>query len=237
MRVLTEVGSIISISLNDQKFTLKWHAKVYKGLIVSRWVVNDCITFEIFLLFTCCCIQNTPPLIHCQSTLLAPALVQCSSEPAGSPTDHHSHLGKEDRCQAWWGSPVQSGWWPHCSGTWAGVVEHIVMDIGIVTHLSPLTSVYTLSNLPLCSFPLVILVYPTLIHYSYWLYLLLWFILPRVTHYYLYDIYFLNVSTSTSFFGKNQTWCCQTSLLGMPHDQHMFGAIPECPPLFSLILR
>jgi len=81
----------------------------------------------------------------------------------------------------------------------------------------------------LCSFPLIILVYPTLIHYSYLLYLLLWFILPRITHYYLYYIYFLNVSASVSFFGKNQTWCCQTSLLGMPHGQHMFGAIPECP--------
>jgi len=62
-------------------------------------------------------------------------------------------------------------------------VSRAVMDIGIVTHLSPLTSVYTLSNLPLCPFPLVILVYPTLIHYSYLLPILLWFILPRVTHY------------------------------------------------------
>jgi len=43
MRVLTEVGGIISNSLNDQKFMLKWHAKVYKGLIVSRGVVNDCM--------------------------------------------------------------------------------------------------------------------------------------------------------------------------------------------------
>ena len=42
MRVLTEVGSIISNSLNDQKFMLKWCAKVYKGLIVFRGVVNDC---------------------------------------------------------------------------------------------------------------------------------------------------------------------------------------------------
>ena len=42
MRVLTKVGSIISNSLNDQKFMLKWHAKVYKGLIVSRGAVNDC---------------------------------------------------------------------------------------------------------------------------------------------------------------------------------------------------
>jgi hypothetical protein len=102
------------------------------------------------------------------------------------------------------------------------------MDTGIVTHLSPLTSVYTLSNLPLCPFPLIILL-PTLIHYSYLLYLLLCLILPRVTQYYLYYIYFLNVSASPSFFGNSQTWCCQTSLFGMPHDQHMFGAIPECP--------
>jgi len=112
--------------------------------------------------------------------------------------------------------------WPKC---WTKPV----MDTGIVTHLSPLTSVYTLSNLPLCSFPLIILLYPTLIHYSYLLYLLLCLILPRVTQYYLYYIYFLNVSASPSFFGNSQTWCCQTSLLGMPHDQHMFGAIPECP--------
>jgi hypothetical protein len=41
MGVLTEVGSIISNSLNDQKFMLKWHAKVYKGLIVSRGAIND----------------------------------------------------------------------------------------------------------------------------------------------------------------------------------------------------
>ena len=34
---------IISNSLNDQKFMLKWHAKVYKGLIVSRGAVNDCM--------------------------------------------------------------------------------------------------------------------------------------------------------------------------------------------------
>jgi len=40
--LLTEVGSIISNSLNDQKFMLKWCAKVYKGLIVFRGVVNDC---------------------------------------------------------------------------------------------------------------------------------------------------------------------------------------------------
>jgi len=101
-----------------------------------------------------------------------------------------------------------------------------VMDIdpSLSSHFS-----LHLSNLPLCSFPLVILVYLTLIHYSYLLYLPLWFILPRVTHYYLYYIYFLNVSISISFFGKNQIWCCQTSLLGIPHGQHMFGAIPECP--------
>ena len=46
-------------------------------------------------------------------------------------------------------------------------------------------------------------------------------------------------------FGKNQTYCCQTSLLGMPCDQHIFGAIPECPGqrnaaesfrIFSLVL-
>ena len=46
MRVLTEVGSIISNSLNDQKFMLKWRAKVYKGLIVSRGAVNDCTMTE-----------------------------------------------------------------------------------------------------------------------------------------------------------------------------------------------
>ena len=125
-----------------------------------------------------------------------------------------------------------------------------VMDTGIITHLSPLTSVYTLSNLPLCSFPLIILLYPTLIHYSYLLYLLLCLILPRVTQYYLYYIYFLNVSASPSFFGNSQTWCCQTSILGMPHDQLMFGLsqnVQECSriiqnvlpysPLFSLIPR
>jgi len=50
-----------------------------------------------------------------------------------------------------------------------------------------------------------------------------------ITQYYLYYIYFLNVSASTSCPGNSKTCCCQTSLLGMPHDQYMFGAIPECP--------
>jgi hypothetical protein len=57
MRVLTEVGSIISNSLNDKKFMLKWHAKVYKGLIVSRGAVNDCIYY---IIFKKSCDQNIP---------------------------------------------------------------------------------------------------------------------------------------------------------------------------------
>jgi len=48
MRVLTEVGSITYNSLNDRKFMLKWHAKVYKGPIVSRGAVNDCIHLNLY---------------------------------------------------------------------------------------------------------------------------------------------------------------------------------------------
>jgi len=69
MGVLTEVGSIISNSLNDQKFMLKWHAKVYKGLIVSRGVVNDCNCLQLPIPYKAGCPHQwkcsvTVPYLH-----------------------------------------------------------------------------------------------------------------------------------------------------------------------------
>ena len=74
----------------------------------------------------------------------------------------------------------------------------------------------------LMPFPLLILVYPTISTY-YTFYYVQNYPLLLILHLFLECVRF------NFLFWNNQTWCCQTSLLGMPHDQHMFGAIPECP--------
>jgi len=88
-----------------------------------------------------------------------------------------------------------------------------VMDTGIVTHLSPLTSVYTLSNLPLCSFPLIILLYPTIPTYYTFYFALFSPELPSIT--------------CTTFI----SWMCPLQLPFLEIAKHGVAKHPfwECP--------